>query len=79
MVGHMLAHANFQIILEHKGSRRATELPPDVARLPLEAEARNMGMSQLLTAIATMAVKKDLIEEILREPSQEPAPKAEGA
>ena len=52
----------------------------DVARLPLEAEgAGNMGMSQLLTAIATMAVKKDLIEEILREPSQEPAPKAEGA
>ena len=37
-----------------------------------------MGMSQLLTAIATMAVKKDLIEEILREPSQKPAPKAEG-
>ena len=78
----MLTHANFQIILEHNGSRRATELPltnSDVARLPLEAEARNMGMSQLLTAIATMAVKKDLIEEILREPSQEPAPKAEGA
>ena len=48
-----------------------------IARLALEAEARNMSMGQLLTAIATMAVKKDMIEEILREPPQEPAPEAE--
>ena len=32
-----------------------------IGRLALEAEARNMSMAQLLTAIATMAVKKDLI------------------
>jgi hypothetical protein len=82
MVGHMQTGTHFQIILERDGTRRTTELPltnSDIGRLALEAEARNMSMAQLLTAIATMAVKKDLIEEILREPSQEPAPKAEGA
>ena len=82
MVGHMQTGTHFQIILERDGTRRTTELPltnSDIGRLALEAEARNVSMGQLLTAMATMAIKKDLIEEILREPSQESAPKSEDA
>jgi hypothetical protein len=80
MVGHMQTGMHFQIILERDGTRRTTKLPltnSDIARLALEAEARNMSMAQLLTAIATLAVKRDLIEEILREPPEERALKPE--
>ena len=45
----------------------------------LEAGARNISMGQLLTDIMSKAIKKNMIEEILREPSQEPAPEAEDA
>ena len=57
--------------------RRATALPltaADIAQLALEAAVRNVGMTQLLTEVATMAIKKGMIEEILREPAQERAP-----
>jgi len=37
---------------------------------------RNVGMTQLLTEIVITAIKKDMIEEILREPSLDPAPQA---
>jgi hypothetical protein len=35
---------------------------------------RNVGMTQLLTEVVTTAIKKGMIEEILREPAQERAP-----
>ena len=47
---------------------------PDVARLALEAELQNLGTTQFLTQAVTTAIKKDLIDEILRGSSQEPAP-----
>jgi hypothetical protein len=59
--------------------RRATALPltaRDIAQLALAAAARNVGMTQLLTEVVTMAIKKGMIEEILREPSSDPAPQA---
>ena len=48
----------------------------DIARVALEAEAQNLGMTQLLTQAVTTAIKKDMIEKILREPSPDPAPQA---
>ena len=40
----------------------------------LAAAVRNVGMTQLLTEIVITAIKKGMIEEILREPAQERAP-----
>jgi hypothetical protein len=45
-----------------------------VGQLKLEAEMRNLSMGQLLAEVATMAIKKGMIEEILRAPTQERAP-----
>ena len=73
------ADLRFQIILEHDGLQRATDVPLaglDIARVALEAEAQNLGMTQFLTQTVTTAIKKDMIEEILREPSPDPAPQA---
>ena len=46
----------------------------DMSQLAIEAAVRNVGMAQLLTEIVITAIKKDMIEEILREPSPDPAP-----
>ena len=56
--------------------RRTTDLPLTTAigQLKLEAEMRNLSMGQLLAEVATMAIKKGMIEEILHEPAQERAP-----
>ena len=43
-------------------------------QLKLEAEMRNLSMGQLLAEVATLAIQKGMIEEILREPAQERAP-----
>ena len=68
----------FQIALtlECNGTRQTTELPLTTAigQLKLEAEMRKLSMGQLLAEVATMAIKKGMIEEILREPAQERAP-----
>jgi len=67
------------IVLEHDGLQRVTDVPLaglDIARVALEAEAQNLGMTQLLTQAVTTAIKKDMIEKILREPSPDPAPQA---
>ena len=77
MIGHMRVDGQFQITLERDGVRRATALPltaRDIAQLALAAAVRNVGMTQLLTEIVITAIKKDMIEEILREPAQERAP-----
>ena len=70
MVGHMrVDDGQFQISLECGGMRRATALPltaRDIAQLALAATVRNVGMTQLLTEIVTTAIKKGMIEEILR-------------
>jgi hypothetical protein len=42
-------------------------------QLKLEAEMRNLSMGQLLADVASMAMKKGMIEEILHEPIQERA------
>jgi hypothetical protein len=79
MIGHMRVDGQFQISFERGGTRRATALPltaHDIAQLALAAAARNVGMTQLLTEIVITAIKKDMIEEILREPSPDPAPQA---
>jgi predicted TIM-barrel enzyme len=77
MIGHMRVDGQFQISLERGGMRRATALPltaHDIAQLALAAAVRNVGMTQLLTEVVTTAIKKGMIEEILREPAQERAP-----
>ena len=77
MIGHMRVDGQFQISLECGGMRRVTALPltaGDIAQLALAAAVRNVGMTQLLTEIVITAIKKDMIEEILREPAQERAP-----
>jgi hypothetical protein len=69
MIGHMRVDGQFQISLERGGMRRATALPltaGDIAQLALAAAVRNVGMTQLLTEIVITAIKKDMIEEILR-------------
>ena len=69
----------FQITFGRDGTRRTTELPltsSAIGRLKLEAEMRNLSMGQLLAEVTTMAIKKGIIEEILREPSPDPAPQA---
>jgi hypothetical protein len=82
MVGHIgpkPQYLRFQIILEHDGLQRVTVVPLaglDIAQLALAAAARNVGMTQLLTEVVTMAIKKGMIEEILREPSPDSAPQA---
>jgi hypothetical protein len=82
MVGHIgpkPQYLRFQIILEHDGLQRVTDVPLaslDIARVALEAEAQNLGMTQLLTQAVTTAIKKDMIEKILRKPSPDPAPQA---
>ena len=77
IIGHMRVDGQFQISLESGGVRRATALPltaRDIAQLALAAAVRNVGMTQLLTEIVITAIKKDMIEEILREPAPERAP-----
>jgi len=79
MIGHMRVDGQFQISLERGGMRRATALPLtacDIAQLALAAAVRNVGMTQLLTEVVTTAIKKGMIEEILREPSPDRAPRA---
>jgi hypothetical protein len=79
IIGHMRVDGQFQISFERGGIRRATALPltdRDIAQLALAASVRNVGMTQLLTEIVITAIKKDMIEEILREPSPDPAPQA---
>ena len=58
----------FQITLtlECNGTRRTTELPltrSAIVQLKLEAEMRNLSMGQLLAEVASMAIKKGMIEE----------------
>jgi hypothetical protein len=68
-----------QITLERNGVRNATDVSLtdlDIAQLGLEAAVRDIGMAQLLSEVVTAAIKKNMIEEILREPSQESAPQA---
>jgi DNA-binding CsgD family transcriptional regulator len=68
-----------QIVLEHGGMRRETDVPLtglDIARLGLEASVQNLGMTQLLTQAVTIAIKKDLIDEILRRPTPQAQPES---
>ena len=66
-----------KLALNVAACRRATALPltaGDIAQLALAAAVRNVGMTQLLTEVVTTAIKKGMIEEILREPAQERDP-----
>ena len=76
MVGHKRAAWQFQV--DCNGARRMTDLPftdGGIAQLALAAEARNLGMGQLLTETVVTAIKKNMVERILRVT----APKAEDA
>jgi hypothetical protein len=77
MVGHMRSEpqgAEFQIIVKRNGLvQRATDLPlkgSDIARVGFEAAVQNLGMAQLMAVAVTTAIKRDLIDEILRAPTQ---------
>ena len=75
IAGQRHAGTGFQITLERNGKRQTSDLPLTTAigQLKLEAEMRKLSMGQLLAEVATMAIKKGMIEEILREPAQEHA------
>jgi hypothetical protein len=69
MIGHMRVDGQFQISVERGGMRSATAVPltgRDITQLALAAALRNVGMTQLLTEVVTTAIKKGMIEEILR-------------
>ena len=77
IVGQMQAgRPRLYIALECNGRRQTTELPLTTAigQLKLEAEMRKLSMGQLLADVATMAIKKGMIEAILHEPAPERAP-----
>jgi len=80
MVGHIgpqYPRFQIQILLEHDRKRCETDVPLmglDIARLGLEAGVRNLTMTQLLTQAVTTAIKRDLIEGILRKPTPAGAP-----
>ena len=77
IVGQMQAgRPRLYIALECNGRRQTTELPLTTAigQLKLEAEMRKLSMGQLLAEVATMAIKKGMIEAILGEPAPERAP-----
>jgi len=77
IVGQMQAgRLRLYIALECNGRRQTTELPLTTAigQLKLEAEMRKLSMGQLLAEVATMAIKKGMIEAILHEPAPERAP-----
>ena len=77
IVGQMQAgRPRLYITLECNGKRQTSDLPLTTAigQLKLEAEMRNLSMGQLLAEVATMAIKKGMIEEILHEPAQVRAP-----
>jgi len=76
-VGPKPRYPRFQIFLNHDGVRRVTDVPLkdiDIVRLAHEAAVQNLGMAQLLTHAVITTIKKDMIDEILCGPSQEPAP-----
>jgi hypothetical protein len=78
-IGPRPQHPRLQLVFERDGMRCETDVPltgRDIVRLGLEAELQNSGMTQLLAQAVTTAIKKDRIDEILRGPSQEPAPQA---
>jgi hypothetical protein len=80
MVGHIgpqYPRFQIQIVLEHDGKRCETDVPLmglDIARLGLEAGVQNLTMTQLLAQAVTTAIKRDLIEGILRKPTPAGAP-----
>ena len=57
----------------HTADDRVTPNDSAIVQLKLEAEMRNLSMGQLLAEVASMAIKKGMIEEILHEPTQERA------
>ena len=70
IVGQMQAgRPRLYITLERNGKRQTSDLPLTTAigQLKLEAEMRNLSMGQLLAEVASMAIKKGMIEEILHE------------
>jgi hypothetical protein len=76
-VGPKPRYPRFQIVLDHDGVRRVTDVPLkdiDIVRLAHEAAVQNLGMAQLLTHAVTTTIKKEMIDEILCGPSQEAAP-----
>jgi hypothetical protein len=80
-VGHMRdksesGGAKFQIVFQHKGREQATDIrltDPEIAQLGLEAMVGDLGMAELIRDVLGAVVKKNMIEEILRDnvpPSQ---------
>jgi hypothetical protein len=79
MVRQPSANSQFQITLEGNGVRNATDISLtdlDIAHIGLEAAVRDLSMAQLLSAVVTTAIQENMIEDILREPTQSPAPQA---
>ena len=71
IVGQMQAGSVLHLIiaLECNGRRQTTQLPlttPAIGQLKLEAEMRKLSMGQLLAEVASMAIKKGMIEKFCR-------------
>ena len=64
------SRARFAFTLEYNGHRRTTELPLSqdmIQKIALEAQFRDMQMGQLLSALITSTMNKDLFQLVLGE------------
>jgi hypothetical protein len=69
------------ITMRHRGKEVAADIPltsREIERLAVEAKFRDFGIAQLVAQILVAAIKKDMIQEILRDevpPSVDTAPR----
>jgi hypothetical protein len=63
--------AKYALTMSHQGKELATNIPLTsraIEGLALEATFQDLGITQLLGQMLVAAIKKDIIEEILRDP-----------
>jgi hypothetical protein len=62
--------AKFAIIVQYRGKEVATDVPLTshaISALALNAMSRDLGIAELVGQILAAAIKKNMIEEILRD------------
>jgi hypothetical protein len=78
---HAASLAKYAITMRHRGKEVAADIPltsGEIERLALEATFRNLRTVELVAQILVAAIKKDIIQEILRDevpPSVDTAPR----
>ena len=67
---HIAPLAKFAITMQHQGKEVATDVPLTsraIEELALKAMVQNVGIAELVGQILVAAIKKDMIQEILRD------------